>query len=153
MEGEGEENEGVEEGEGEEEEGQDEEEEEDLQGNIEDKKGNDKNKKRKTHDLLEEKISYEDMKKIKKGNSNNSGNNSKVKLYSKNLNYLEKSECSNKSNKFPVFKREKSRLFIIQNPIFEKYLSTELCDMHFHEVIKNDTRLFFDYFCDKLKHK
>jgi hypothetical protein len=121
--------------------------------NNTDKKGNDKIKKKKTHDLLEEKISYEDMKKIKKGNSNNSGNNSKVKLYSKNLIYLEKSECSNQSNKFPIFKKEKSRLFIIQNPIFEKYLSTELCDMHFHEVIKNDTRLFFDYFCDKLKHK
>jgi len=25
--------------------------------------------------------------------------------------------------------------------------------MHFHDVIKNDSRLFFDYFCDKLKHK
>ena len=121
--------------------------------NNTDKRGNDKPKKKKVHEILDEKLSYEDMKKIKKGNINNSGNNSKVKLYSKNLNYLEKSECLNQSNKSPFFKREKSRLFVVQNPIFEKYLSTEFCDMHFHEVIKNDTRLFFDYFCDKLKNK
>ena len=121
--------------------------------NNTDKRGNDKPKKKKVHEILDEKLSYEDMKKIKKGNINNSGNNSKVKLYSKNLNYLEKSKCLNQSNKSPFFKREKSRLFVVQNPIFEKYLSTEFCDMHFHEVIKNDTRLFFDYFCDKLKNK
>jgi len=55
------------------------------------------------------------MKKIKKGNANNSGNNSKVKLYSKNINYLEISEYSNKSNKSPFFKREKTRLFVAKN--------------------------------------
>ena len=121
--------------------------------NNTDKRGNDKLKKKKIHDLLEEKISFEDIKKIKKCKFNNSGNNSKVKLNSKNSNYFERGEYSNKSNKSPTLKREKSKLFIIQNPIFEKYLSTELCDMHFHEVIKNDKRLFFDYFCDKLKHK
>ena len=121
--------------------------------NNTDKKVNDKIKKKKTHELLEEKLSYEDIKKFKKGSINNSGNNSKVKLYSKNMNYLEKSEYSNKSNNPIIFKKEKSRLFLIQNPIFEKYLSKEFCDMHFYEVIKKDTRLFFDYFCDKMKHK
>ena len=121
--------------------------------NNTDKRRNEKVKKKKIHEILDEKLSYEDMKKIKKGNANNSGNNSKAKLHLKNINYLEKGEYSNQSNKSPYFKREKTRLFVAQNPIFEKYLSIELCDMHFHEVIKNDKRLFFDYFCDKLKHK
>ena len=36
---------------------------------------------------------------------------------------------------------------------FEDYLSTEFDDMHFHDVVITDRRLFFDYLCDKLKKK
>ena len=36
---------------------------------------------------------------------------------------------------------------------FDNYLSLELEDMHFHDVAIIDRRLFFDYFCDKLKKK
>ena len=39
------------------------------------------------------------------------------------------------------------------NFTFEQYLSLELEDMHFHDVAIIDKRLFFDYFCDKLKTK
>ena len=35
----------------------------------------------------------------------------------------------------------------------ESYLSTDFNDMNFHDVALTDKRLFFDYFCDKLKKK
>jgi hypothetical protein len=54
--------------------------------NNTDKRRNEKVKKKKIHEILDEKLSYEDMKKIKKGNANNSGNNSKAKLHLKNIN-------------------------------------------------------------------
>ena len=45
----------------------------------------------------------------------------------------------NKNNKNPSF--------------YDQYLSTQLNEMRFNDALVNDKRLFFDYFCDKLKRK
>ena len=66
--------------------------------------------------------------------------NHKSKLYS--FNKLEKMESSIKSNNESLI-----------DFTFEKYLSVDLEDMHFHDVVILDQRLFFDYLCDKLKKK
>ena len=113
-------------------------------------KNKDKNKKKvKTQEDFEEKniLSSKKINKIKKINNSNN----KIKIYSKFPNNLEKSEVSFKSNKSPLIKKEKDK----NNPnfTFEKYLSTEYIDMNFHLVVKSDKRLFFDYFCDKLKKR
>ena len=36
---------------------------------------------------------------------------------------------------------------------FKDYLTTDIEDMNFHDVALSDKRLFFDYFCDKLRKK
>ena len=62
-------------------------------------------------------------------------------------NHLPKSELSIKTNASTFYNKN------LNNSTFDEYLSTELCDMHFHDVAIIDNRLFFDYFCDKLKKK
>jgi hypothetical protein len=69
----------------------------------------------------------------------------KVKSYSyKNL---ENNELSVKSNSPSLIKKQKNK------HSFGDYISTDLEDMNFHDVALIDNRLFFDYFCDKLKKK
>ena len=58
-----------------------------------------------------------------------------------------KNELSLKSN-VSTFNNRSS-----YNSNFDEYLSTDINDMHFHDVAIIDNRLFFDYFCDKLKKK
>ena len=70
----------------------------------------------------------------------------KIKSYSSNN--LQKSDIAMKSNRHSLLKN-KSKADLT----FEDYLSTELDDMNFHDVALTDKRLFFDYFCDKLKKK
>ena len=70
----------------------------------------------------------------------------KIKSYSSNN--LQKSDITIKSNRHSLLKN-KSKADLT----FEDYLSTELDDMNFHDVALTDKRLFFDYFCDKLKKK
>ena len=67
---------------------------------------------------------------------------SKIKSFS-NKN-LKKNDIHLKTNSHSL---SKDRL------TFEDYLSTEFDDMHFHDVVITDRRLFFDYLCDKLKKK
>ena len=71
---------------------------------------------------------------------NNKKMSHKAKSYS--FNKLEKMESSIKSNKDTL-----------NDFTFEQYLSVDLEDMHFHDVVILDQRLFFDYLCDKLKKK
>jgi len=87
-------------------------------------------------------------------NRNNNLLNSEQKKFSHkqksySFNKLEKSESSIKSNKASLIDKSKDN----KNITFESYLSIDLEDMHFHEVAIIDKRLFFDYFCDKLKKK
>ncbi len=67
-------------------------------------------------------------------------------ISSKNLG---KSDFLIKSNNTLIVNKSKDNT----NDDFEGYLSNELNDMHFYEVASIDKRLFFDYFCDKLKKK
>ena len=72
----------------------------------------------------------------------------KVKSYSfHNYNKLDKSESDSKSNSYTLINKSKDNL------TFDDYLSTDLEDMNFHDVALVDRRLFFEYFCDKLKKK
>ena len=74
----------------------------------------------------------------------------KVKSYSfHNDNKLDKSESDGKSNNYTLINKSKDKDYLT----FDDYLSTELEDMNFHDVALIDRRLFFDYFCDKLKKK
>ena len=88
----------------------------------------------------ENKLSSEVIKKSKKITQN-------VRLYSSKK--LKKNDLSLKSNDSSIMDKSKVNL----NNDFEYYLSTEYDDMDFHDVAINDKRLFFDYFCDKLKKK
>ena len=69
----------------------------------------------------------------------------KVKSYS-NKN-LERSDLSIKSNRSALINKSKNGYS------FADYLSTDFDDMYFHDLALADKRLFFDYFCDKLKKK
>ena len=69
----------------------------------------------------------------------------KVKPYS--YNNLENNELSVKSNSSSLIKKSKDKYSL------GDYISTDLEDMNFHDVALIDNRLFFDYFCDKLKKK
>ena len=72
----------------------------------------------------------------------------KDKSYSShNYNKLDKSDSDGKSNSYTLINKSKDNL------TFDDYLSTDLEDMNFHDVAILDRRLFFDYFCDKLKKK
>ena len=71
---------------------------------------------------------------IQKGKSNSSNN-------------LQKSEMSIKSNNPSLINEPKTDI------TFFGYLSIALDDMNFYDVARTDNRLFFDYFCDKLKKK
>ena len=109
-------------------------------------------------------------KKIKTQEGLEDKNNSKLALYNKNL-YKKKKE-KEKSNSSVKVKLEKSKsLLSLKNEksntnslvntsnvpknlsFFDNYLSTHLNDMLFNDALLKDKRLFFEYFCDKLKKK
>jgi hypothetical protein len=71
------------------------------------------------------------------------------KGYSSSKKITGKNNLSIKSNITSNINKSRDNL---NNP-FEVYLSTDLNDKHFHDVALIDKRLFFDYFCDKLKKK
>ena len=81
-------------------------------------------------------------KKVIKANSNNSFN-------------LDKSIISMKSND-----KSNTNSYIVQAKIntkyssfYDQYLKTQIDEMRFYDAMKNDKRLFFDYFCDEFKKK
>ena len=109
-------------------------------------------------------------KKIKTQEGLEDKNNSKLALYNKNL-YKKKKE-KEKSNSSVKVKLEKSKsLLSLKNEksntnslvntsnvpknlsFFDNYLSTHLNEMLFNDALLKDKRLFFEYFCDKLKKK
>ena len=53
-----------------------------------------------------------------------------------------------KSSTNPIFNDSDTKQNI---SFFDEYLSTQLNDMRFNDALIKDKRLFFDYFCDKLK--
>ena len=56
-----------------------------------------------------------------------------------------------KSNTNPLIKQSNTNHG--NSSYFDEYLSTQLNEMRFFDAIVKDKRLFFDYFCDKLKRK
>ena len=80
--------------------------------------------------------------KKKKGRANS---NTNIKL---DKNFLlksnEKSNLNSLTNSSNVMKKL---------TFFDQYLSTQLNEMRFNDALINDKRLFFDFFCDKLKRK
>ncbi len=77
------------------------------------------------------------------------GNLKKIKSFSRKRSKKIKNELFIKSNNSPLITKSKGN---IKNG-FEDYLSTDFNDMNFHDVSLIDKRLFFDYFCDKIKKK
>ncbi len=70
---------------------------------------------------------------------------------------LEKSTFSIKSNEKintnPLTNNPNDSKKAKKPSFFDEYLSTELNEMLFSDALMNDKRLFFDFFCDKLKKK
>jgi hypothetical protein len=67
---------------------------------------------------------------------------------------IEKSSISFKSNeKINTNPLNNTQNKFGKTSFFEKYLSTELNEMLYGDALIQDNRLFFDYFCDKLKKK
>lgn len=78
-----------------------------------------------------------------------------IKTNSNNSFNLDKSIISMKSNE-----KSNTNTFIVQkriyaknSPFFDEYLHTQIDEMRFYDAMKNDKRLFFDYFCDEFKKK
>jgi hypothetical protein len=75
-----------------------------------------------------------------------------IKNLSKKLKSKVKNEIILKSNNVhnaPLISSPKEK----KKNEFDNYLTTDFNDMNFHDVSVIDKRLFFDYFCDKLKKK
>jgi len=60
-------------------------------------------------------------------------------------------KSNEKSNTNPLIKQSNTNYG--NSSYFDGYLSTQLNEMRFFDAIVKDKRLFFDYFCDKLKRK
>ena len=98
---------------------------------------------------------------------NNSNSTSKIRLAQNKL-FIKKKKGRANSNtnikldkNFLLKSNEKSNLNSLTNSsnvmkkltFFDQYLSTQLNEMRFNDALINDKRLFFDFFCDKLKRK
>ena len=115
--------------------------------NVKIKKNDNKKKALKTQDGLEDKNSSKIVlcgqrinKKKTKSNSNITNINVDKNLLSYNSN--EKSHANHFTN-----------ISTYNSSFYDKYLSTQLNEMRFIDAVDKDKRLFFDYFCDKLKKK
>ena len=60
-------------------------------------------------------------------------------------------KSNEKSNTNPLIKRSNTNHD--NSSYFDGYLSTQFNEMRFFDALVKDKRLFFDYFCDKLKRK
>jgi len=60
-------------------------------------------------------------------------------------------KSNEKSNTNPLIKQSNTNYG--NSSYYDGYLSTHLNEMRFYDAIVKDKRLFFDYFCDKLKSK
>lgn len=60
-------------------------------------------------------------------------------------------KSNEKSNTNPLIKQSNTNYG--NSSYYDEYLSTQLNEMRFFDAIVKDKRLFFDYFCDKLKRK
>ena len=105
-------------------------------------------------------------KKIKSQEGLEDKNNSKIALYNKKKKEKEKPNSNikvklEKSKSLLSLKKENSNSNSLVNTLnapknltfFDNYLSTHLNEMLFNDALIKDKRLFFEYFCDKLKKK